>query len=64
MPKLTVTLTVPETVALARLAEQELRDPREQIRALVRRELLRRGLLEPEPRCAPAPCESVAEVAQ
>ncbi|MGQ9683841.1 MAG: hypothetical protein ACUVX9_14995 [Anaerolineae bacterium] len=52
MPRLMVTLTVSEAAALARLAEKELRDPREQIRALVRRELLRHGLLEPEPRPA------------
>ena len=45
MTRLQVTLSMPEADALARLAAMELRDPRDQIRLVVRQELARRGLL-------------------
>ena len=43
-----VVLTPREYIALARLADEELRPIPDQVRLLVRRELLRRRLLEPE----------------
>jgi hypothetical protein len=45
MVKLQVALSMAEAEALARWATAELRDPRDQIRLLVRHELRRRGLL-------------------
>jgi hypothetical protein len=48
MVKLQVTLSPREADALSRLATAQLRDPREQIRLIVRRELRRRRLLELE----------------
>jgi len=46
--KFAVTLSRREADALLVLAEKQLRDPREQIRLIVRRELRRRRLLELE----------------
>ena len=43
--RLMVSLTSSEANALARIADVELRDPREQLRLLLRQELQRRGLL-------------------
>ena len=45
MVRLQVMLDPVEAEALATWAESELRDPRDQIRLVVRRELERRGLL-------------------
>ena len=46
--RLTVTLEQDEADALARLADLELREPREQARFLVRQELIRLGWLKQE----------------
>jgi hypothetical protein len=45
MVRLQIVLDPAEADALAAWAESELRDPRDQIRLVVRRELERRGLL-------------------
>jgi hypothetical protein len=45
MARLTVNLHVSEHDALLKLAKIELRDPRDQLRAILRAELERRGLL-------------------
>lgn len=45
MTKLQVTLDQTEATLLAEWAASELRDPRDQIRLILRRELERRGLL-------------------
>ncbi len=45
--RLTVTLSDDEAEALVRIATTELRDPRDQIRLIVRAELVQRGLLIP-----------------
>lgn len=45
MVRLQVALSMAEADALGRWAISELRDPRDQIRLLVQRELRRRGLL-------------------
>lgn len=45
--RLQVKFTKVEADALARLAASQLRDPRDQIRLIVRRELQRLGLLPP-----------------
>ncbi len=58
MVKLQVTLSPREAEALARLAYAQLRDPREQIRLIVRRELRRRRLLEPERPTPQQPAEA------
>ena len=49
MVKLRVSLSPDEADALARLAYFELRDPRDQIRFILCRELERLGLLQPTP---------------
>lgn len=49
MVNLRVTLSPQEADALAKLAYSKLRDPRDQIRWLLRRELQRLKLLKPEP---------------
>jgi hypothetical protein len=46
MVRLQIVLDPAEADALAAWAESELRDPRDQIRLVLRRELERRGLLE------------------
>jgi hypothetical protein len=46
--RLMINLNSDEAEALARLAASELRDPRDQIRFVVRCELERQGLLHPE----------------
>jgi hypothetical protein len=46
--KLIVTITPEESMALYTLAASEMRRPAEQMRWLMRQELLRRGLLETE----------------
>lgn len=46
MVRLQVVLDPSEADALARWAASELRDPRDQIRVVLRRELERRGLLQ------------------
>jgi hypothetical protein len=43
--RMMVTLTDDEADALLRMADAELRDPREQLRLLLRQEARRRGLL-------------------
>jgi len=48
MVRIQVALDPTEASALSRWAASEMRDPREQIRWLVRQELERRGLLEPD----------------
>jgi len=45
MTKLQVTLDMTEAELLAKLAAAELRDPRDQIRFVLRQEFERRGLL-------------------
>ena len=45
MVRLQIGLSMTEADALTRWANSELRDPRDQIRFLLRRELQRRGLL-------------------
>jgi hypothetical protein len=45
-----ITLEEGEADALARLALAEMRDPREQVRYLVRQELIRLGMVKPDPR--------------
>jgi len=49
--RLTVTLEQSEYSALLRVSESELRDPRDQIRFVLRQELERRGLLQAAERC-------------
>ena len=46
--RITITFTRSERSALMKLAEQELRDPRDQARLILREELERRGLLKQE----------------
>ncbi len=46
--RLMVTLTGDETNALMHIAEEELRDPREQLRLFLRQEMERRGFLKSE----------------
>lgn len=46
--RLTVLLSGEERTALVKLAESELRDPRNQIRLILRQELESRGLLSAE----------------
>jgi hypothetical protein len=62
MVRLQIVLDPAEAEALAMWAESELRDPRDQIRLVVRRELERRGLLHvtegsPEGSRGPIPAE-------
>jgi hypothetical protein len=47
MPRIFISLNVPERDALIKLAEQEFRDPRAQAAMIIRQELERRGFLEP-----------------
>lgn len=49
MVRLQVRLDPTEADALAKLAFRELRDPRDQVRLILRTELERRGLLNGEP---------------
>jgi hypothetical protein len=58
MVRLQVVLDPTEGRALTDLAFKELRDPRDQIRLIVRQELERRGLLPPS---APAQPDSVCQ---
>ena len=46
--RITIPVSRSEWAALAQLAKQEIRDPREQLRVILRQELQRRGLLEKE----------------
>ncbi len=46
MGRITVPLTTDERGALVKIAESECRDPREQLRYLLREEAQRRGLIE------------------
>lgn len=48
MRKVTITVDECERVALVQLAQRERRDPRDQAALIVRRELERLGLIEPE----------------
>ncbi len=48
MARVTIVLREDESKALVKLASTELRDPRDQARFLLRSELERRGLLQPE----------------
>jgi hypothetical protein len=45
MTRISIPLSVNEREALRALARQELRDPREQVRYLLQRELVQRGIL-------------------
>ncbi len=49
MTRITVPLTIEERQALAQMASQELRDPRAQIKWLLREEAERRGIWPPAP---------------
>jgi hypothetical protein len=46
--RIMVTLSETEAAGLARLSTREVRSPREQLRFLLRRELVQSGLLPPE----------------
>ena len=46
MTRLMIVMTSEEADALIKIATRELRDPREQMRVILRRELKRHGLLE------------------
>jgi hypothetical protein len=46
--RITVPVTSAEREALVKIAEIECRDPREQLRYMLRAEAQRRGLIEPE----------------
>jgi hypothetical protein len=46
--RLMITLNGDEANALMHIADQELRDPREQLRLFLREEMRRRGFLKPE----------------
>jgi len=48
MTRLTISLKDQERMALCALAAQEFRDPRAQAALIIRQELERRGLLQPE----------------
>ena len=48
LTRLVITLSIEERLALGKLAQQEMRDPREQIRYILIRELRRIGLLPDE----------------
>lgn len=48
MARITVTLREDERQALVAMAASELRDPRDQARAILREEMQRRGLLKGE----------------
>jgi len=50
MVRMQIALAPAEADALLKLANSELRDPREEMRIIVRRELVRRKLLPPETR--------------
>ncbi len=54
--RLTITFTQEEREALARLAQADVRPPKEQLRFLIRSEAEKRGLwpIAPAPRSAPA----------
>jgi len=56
-----VPLDGPERSGLAKLAEQELRDPRDQARHIIRCELERRGLLRTNDRRSGAQAKSELE---
>lgn len=49
MTRIVIPLDTDERRALSLLAASELRDPRLQVRYILRNELERRGLLEPQP---------------
>jgi len=46
--RIQVVLSGPERNGLTQIAKEELRDPRDQLRHILRQELYRRGLLEKE----------------
>jgi hypothetical protein len=54
MERITISLKEIEKKALLELADKELRDPRAQAALIIRRELERQGLIEPQPFTAPA----------
>lgn len=60
--RLQVILSDSEAKALARLSYAEMRDPREQIRFIVRSELERRGLLPANPPTTPVGGDEPREV--
>lgn len=64
MVRLQVVFDSAEGRALTELAVNELRDPRDQIRLIVRRELERRGLLPPSDQPARAQGEQFTTEAQ
>jgi hypothetical protein len=49
--RMMIALDGKERSALIELAERERRDPRQQAAVIIRRELVRRGLLKAEQRC-------------
>jgi hypothetical protein len=51
MRRVSINLYEEEKQALIELAERERRDPRQQAAVIIRRELVRRGLLKAEQRC-------------
>lgn len=55
MEQIVVFLRKAEKDALLKLAVLENRDPRHQAGQIIRLELLRRGLLDPQPETQPAP---------
>lgn len=62
MVRLQITLDPIEADVLMSWATAELRDPREQIRFILRQELTRRGLLQPDP--APLAALPVEDIKQ
>ena len=48
MTRITISLSDPEKMALRRLASNEFREPRDQARLILRKELERKGLLQIE----------------
>ena len=59
--RLTVTLPQPEYSALLQVARDELRNPPDQVRAILRQELERRGLLQPADQHGEAQPEGVCD---
>ena len=45
--RLTISLSPEESEGLQRIAERDVRPPKEQLRWILRQELIKRGLLEP-----------------
>jgi len=62
--RIMISLSGDEADALLQLARSEMRDPREQVRFIVRHDLIQRGFLKPdtsqEPKADPGDCEESA----